>query len=53
MNEIIKKQNFLYYFMSGMFIGGVLFSIVFATREQPTYDTYSIGTIRTEKTNEI
>jgi hypothetical protein len=53
MNEIIKKQNFLYYFMSGMFIGSVLFSIVFATREQPTYDTYSIGTIRTEKTNEI
>jgi len=53
MNEIIKKQNFLLYFMIGFFVGSILWLNVYAKGEQRTYDTYSIATIRDQAFREI
>jgi len=52
MNENLKKQNFLLYFMIGFFIGSILWLNV-AKGEQRTYDTYPIATIREQALREI
>jgi len=56
MNENLKKQNFLLYFMIGFFIGSILWLNVYnvyAKGEQTTYNTYPIATIREQALREI
>lgn len=53
MNENLKKQNFLLYFMIGFFLGFILWLNVYAKGEQRTYDTYHIATIREQALREI
>jgi hypothetical protein len=53
MNENLKKQNFLLYFMIGFFVGSILWLNVYAKGEQRTYDTYPIATIREQALREI
>jgi YbbR domain-containing protein len=53
MNENLKKQNFLLYFMIGFFVGFILWLNVYAKGEQRTYDTYHIATIREQALREI